>query len=56
MGGADVVGVEDAHGAGDVRAPVAALGDVVRVAESEHELVACFGVLGQGEAALGHTG
>lgn len=56
VGGADGGGVHEGHNAGDHAAPVAALGDVVRIAEAEHEFVACFGVLGQGEAAFGDGG
>lgn len=52
----DVVRVEEAHDAGYVAAPVAALGDVARVAKLEHEFVACFGVLGEGETAFCDAG
>lgn len=56
MGGADVGGVQEGHDAGDHAAPVAALGDVLRIAEFEHQLVTCFGVLGEGEAAFSDAG
>ena len=54
--GAEVGGIPEGHDASDHAAPVAALGDVLRVAESEHQLVAGFGVLGEGEAAFGDGG
>lgn len=56
MCGLDVGGVPEGHDACDHAAPVAALGDVLRVAESEHQLVAGFGVLREGKAAFGNGG
>ena len=48
--GAASAGVENGHCARDEHAPVAALGDVLGVAQGEHELVARLGVLLKGEA------
>lgn len=53
VGCTDAGGVEEGHDAGDPGAPVAALGDVVGVADFEHQFVAGFGVLGEREAAFG---
>ena len=50
VGRFDVLRVQQAHDPRDHAAPVTALGDVLGVAELEHELVACFGVLGEAEA------
>lgn len=52
VGGHDVGGVAEGHDARDHAAPVAALGHVFRIPEAEHEFVACFGVLGEGETAF----
>lgn len=52
----DVIRVEERHDPGDHTTPVAALGNVAGIAEFEHEFVACFGVLGEGEAAFCHAG
>lgn len=56
VGGADVVGIHERHGTGNHAAPVAALGDIMGVAEFQHEFVARFGILGKGEAAFGDAG
>ena len=45
------LGIECSDGAGDVEAPVAALGHILAVPEGEHQLVARLGVLGGCEAA-----
>ena len=50
------LGVESAYRTGNPPTPVACLSHVFVVAELEHQLVACLGVLSKCKATLGNTG